>query len=565
MKKVLSVVFVLFFSAATLVAQQFHIEKSVEFDEPEYGWNKLLQLKNGNTFFFHSTKKDGIEVTVYNKQRKQIASRTLESNLWDISKMKQSKIVGLYEINGEPVIFIVQADDREPTLYRMRINPNTGAKLNEAKLGNLPKIGAFAGYALAFGNVDAPDIIVEKDPNSNCYAVIYFDGFAHESNERIKVVHYDGTHKVLNTAFYDSPGGKFKYLRYIGSVVDSDKRVFIATYGYNGKADQDTDPSVIVSRINAGEKKFTHTLIKVSDDFNDTKSVMIYNHNTNKLQLLTVSYAKSGNIDWGGVVWSSVGFDYYKKKELSCITLLNYIDPESLKLNSTKPVYGGKIDDYGKQNIDKDYEYDGVPLDMVLNKDNTTTVLLEDVTNTTSRRNMGGGVGVTSHKTLLGPAGISELSESGDELSGYAINKKQQAEGTLPVLYMAGRSKGLFAYPTSAAHKSNNNEFLSYDYIYTDKGHYVIFNDLPANADKDEDEEKRKTVSSVSKTNTMCYKLNNPKMDKFYLFGDPAENSSTFCYIESSDYNKDLNTYATMIVERDGRDKEAKIAWVTFE
>ena len=53
----------------TLTAQ-YHVEKSAEFDEPDFGWNKLLQLKNGNTFYFHSTKKDGMEVTVYNKQRK---------------------------------------------------------------------------------------------------------------------------------------------------------------------------------------------------------------------------------------------------------------------------------------------------------------------------------------------------------------------------------------------------------------------------------------------------------------------------------------------------------------
>ena len=70
----------------------------------------------------------------------------------------------------------------------------------------------------------------------------------------------------------------------------------------------------------------------------------------------------------------------------------------------------------------------------------------------------------------------------------------------------------------------------------------------------------------MSSTNTMCYRLNDPKMDKFYLFGEPGDhNNSTFCYIESSDYNTDLNTYATMIVERDGRDKVAKIAWVKFE
>ncbi len=568
MNKKLLILFVFIANAFFTTAQQFHTEKSKEFDEPEYGWNKLLQLKNGNTFFFHSTKKDGIEVTVYNKQRKQIASRTLESNLWDVRKMKQSKIVGLYEINGEPVIFVMQADGREPTLYRIRINPNTGSKVNETVMGSLPKVSVFAGYAVVFGNVDIPDIIVEKDPNSDCYAVIYFDGFSHETNQRIKVVHYDGNHKVLNTAFYDSPDGKYKYLRYIGSVVDGNKRVYIASYGYNGKADEDTDPSVIVSRIKVGETKFSHSLIKVSNDFNDTKSVMLYNHNTNQLQLMTVTFNKTALA--GQAVWGSANFDYYHKREVACVTLLNYLDPETLALISVKPVIGMKVDAYGKQNIDKDYEFDGVPQNMVMNKDNTTTILMEDLAHITQHSGgsyAGGhqGMGHTSIKTELGPAGICELSDGGDEINGFAINKKQMASGTLPMLYMAGRSKGLFAYPPSISNKSNNNEFLSYDYIYSDKGHYVIFNDLPANAEKDEDDEKRKAVTYVSKTNTMCYKLNNPKMDKFYLFGEPADNSSTFCFIESSDYNKELNTYATMIIERDGKDKQAKIAWITFD
>jgi hypothetical protein len=190
---------------------------------------------------------------------------------------------------------------------------------------------------------------------------------------------------------------------------------------------------------------------------------------------------------------------------------------------------------------------------------------MEDITNTTSRStSMNTGHTHTSHKTYLGPVGISELSDNGTEVNGYAINKKQQADGTLPILYMAGRNKGVFSYPTSDQ-KTNNNEFLSYDYIYTDKGHYVIFNDLPKNSDKDEEDEKRKTVAYVSKTNTMCFKLNNPKIDKFFLFGEPGEDKSTFCFIASSDYNKELSTYATMIIERNGRDKQAKIAWITFE
>jgi hypothetical protein len=552
MKKTIFILMALLWCGRGLIAQQVAIEKSAEFDEPEYGWNKLLQLKNGNTFYFHSTKKEGIEVTVYNKQRKQINSRTLESRLWDIGKMRQSKIVGLYEINGEPVLFIVQDDDHVPTLYRMRINPNNGSIVNESTMGHLPKTNVWAAYSMKSGIMEASDIIVEKDPQSDCYALIFFNTLAHDRSERIKVMHYDGTHKLLGQAFYESPKGAFKYLVYIGAVVDGSKRVFVTTYGYNTKSD-DESARVIISRLNAGDTGFVHNLLDFSEDFDDTKSVMLYNHNNNTIQLLTLSYTKSKH------------HFINNKTDNFYLTLMSYINPETLQLISVKPLTGEKVNAYGKQNIDNDYEYTGMPQQMVINKDNTTTVLSEDITLVIKTYSHGG----TIERSLLGPIGVTELSDTGAELRGYAISKKQQAEGLLPELYINTRSKGRFMYPQTVklvGSKSNDNQFLSFDYVNAEKGHYIIFNDLPANSDKDEDEEKRKAVVNVSNTNTMCYKLNDPKMDKFYLFGEPDDkHNSTFCYIESSDYNKDLNTYATMIVERDGRDKEAKIAWVTFQ
>jgi len=272
------------------------------------------------------------------------------------------------------------------------------------------------------------------------------------------------------------------------------------------------------------------------------------------------------------VIFANLDFNVTYKKEISCIALLNYIDPETLALISTQPITGAKIDAYGRQNIDKEYEFDGVPQNMILNKDKTTTILMEELTNIKKSHGHTGNPMTTSHlanmtyTTELGPVGISELDETGAEIRGYAISKLQQAQGTLPILYMSGRSKGLFAYPQSISHKSNNNEFLSYDYVNAPNGRYVIFNDLPGNSDKEEEDDRRKKVTSVSATNTMCYKLNDPKMDKFYLFGEPDDkHNSTFCYIESSDYNQDINTYATLIVERDGRSKSARIAWVKFQ
>ncbi len=549
MKKTLFVLLSIFIAGTSLLAQNVNIEKSVAFDEPEYGWNKLLQLKNGNTFYFHASKKDGIEVTVYNSQRKQIASKSIESKLWDDSKMRLSKICGLYEINGEPVIFLMQGDGRVPTLYRMRLNGANAAVVKEDELGSLPKVNLFAGYAEKFGHVEDGNIIVEKDPQSDCYAVIYFNSFAHESNERIKVIHYDGTHKAISTAFYESPNGAFKYLSYIGSVVDGNKRVYVATYGHNGKSDDELS-RVIVSKLNAGETSFTHKLLDFSEDFKETKSVMSFDRKNNRIQLMTLSLTKKKG-GFGGKVTS-----YY-------LSLISYLDPESLALYAVKPLVGQLVNEYGVKNIDKDYEYSGVPQQMVINKDNTTTVLSESMRTETTYHN---GVAV-SQKTFLGSIGISELNDTGAEIRGYAISKKQQAEGEFPQLYISERSKGVFTYPHTHSFTSmNTNQFMSFDYVNAPNGRYVIFNDLPGNFEKTEEQAKRKTVAYVSATNTVCYKLNNGTMDKFYLFGNPDEKgNSTFSYIQSSDYNTDVNTYATMIVEKDGRDKQAKIAWITFK
>ena len=551
MKKILFLFIPLLLCTCAAMGQQFSIEKSAEFDEPEYGWNKLLQLKNGNTFYFHSTKKEGIQVTVYDIKRKKIAQRTLVSRIWDVENMKNSVIKGLYEINGEPVVFVMQDDDAIPTLYRMRLNGTNGTLVKEEAVGTLEKpIKQFAlEHSQLSGEQYPSDITVEKDPESDNYAIIYYNTYSVmyfrrdvDRSKRIKVIHYDGTHKKISEAFYDSPGGKFKYLDYIACAVDGSKRVYVTTYGHSDRK-EDESPQIIVSVLNAGDTVFHHKLLDFSEDFKNTRALMRYNRSTNKIQLLTITLSSSKTKAISGTETR-----YY-------LSLITYIDPETLAPVNIKQMTASKVAEYAAKNIDKDYSFVGLPQDMILNKDNTTTLLLEEVRHIES--------GHISYDQL-DAAAVLELSDTGAELQGYAINKKQRASGGFSMLYLSRRSKGIFAY--NRGWKVNDDEFLSYSYINAPKGHYVLFNDIPGNADRDEEDPKRKQVYGVSATNTICYKLNGDKIERSYLFGEPdSKRSATFSYIQSSDYNKEINTYATLIVEKDGRDKSARIAWVKFE
>lgn len=555
MKKT-TLILLAFIACLQTMAQQPKVIYSPGFDEPEGGWNKLMQLKNGNTFFFHFTKKEGIDLIVYDADHKKKQQRTLTSKLWEPRKMQESTIEGLYEIAGHPVIFLQQLIERTPTLFRIILDANTGAVVDEKQIGELPRYTMGAAFAMAFGGVDAEDFYVEKDPASDDYAVVNFNSFAHESDKRVEVVLYGGEkHDVLNHAFYDSHG--FKYLRYIGMCV-ANKDVFVCTYGFNTEASGGKDTRVILSKLGQNDKDFTYKLLDFTDDFKDTKSIMQMNPGSGMIQLMTLTLTKGKNR------WFTGGkTNYY-------MTLMNYIDPQSLTIVSTKPMVCEKASAYAQSHLDEEKGYTGLPQNMVINRDNSTSILSEELTLQETYNARGQ---VTSVKTFLGDIGITELDTKGDETDGCALKKTQMASGRIDPLYISKKSKGSWSYRGAGAPMGgfgmmgggNNNAFYSYDYVNTDKGKYFLFNEYPKNLERDEDR-RRKTVVAISDASTVCYKLDNGKLTCNYLFGNPKdEDISKFCYIESSDFNKDNNTYATLMMKRDGRKKEAHVAWVKFD
>jgi hypothetical protein len=541
MHRVFTTILSLLLSMPCLFAQGPHIEKSEPFDEPDDGYNKVLMMKNGNTFFFHFAHKEGIEIDVYSKERKLVGTKEISSDLWDTKKMKNITVAGLYEINKEAVLFVVDAAGRTPTLYRLRINGTTGAKIKEEEIGSSSKSKVFTLVR------ETNSIFVEKDPESDCYAVIFFNGFSKDPDDKIKVMHFDGNHKKLSTVPYDSPDDNFKYLRYIGAVVDGDKRIFISTYGaasLNGN-----EGRVFISSLKAGDKKFVNKALEFTEDFKETKSVMLYNHGNNSLQLLTLSYAR-GQVSFFG-----------NATKTTYLSFMAYIDPESLDLKSVKPIAGQKINEYAHTVLNTDLNYKGLPQNMIINKDNSTTILSEEMSWKITREQTRAGT-IVHYYTFMGGIGANELNADGTEKSGYWIRKQQEAGGLIEPLYISSRTKGRWNYLDGHA---EHNSYMSYDYINTDNNRYIIFNDDDKNFDKDEDEKKRKVVVKVNKLNTICYSLNGTGINKSFLFGEPGDGVSNSLHIDASDFDKASGTYATIMVERDGRDRSAKLVWIKFD
>jgi len=541
MKKMLPLLAAMLLCTHALIAQAPKIEKSAAFDEPSDGWNKVLLLKNGNTFYFHFTKKEGIELTVYNPARKVIATKEITSDLWDVRKLRTSSILGLYEINGEPVLFLMQMDQKEPVVYRLRFNATRGNIVKEEEVDRLPRVNVWAAAAGLLNE----GVVVEKDPNSNYYAIIDFVWHKNEDDKTIKVVHYNGSHKPVNVGYYDSPDPDFRELNLIGAIVDSDRRVFLCTYGASNRKGE--DGHVYISKLTMGDSVFKTKTLDFTEDFRNTKSVFYYDYAANRLDLLTQTVASEHTSFFGGGT---------KRTYLS---FLSFIDPETFLLKGVKPIQGKMITDYAQNTLKIDDDYHGLPQQMVINKDNTISILSEEMSYKVVRDSRGRTVRTL---TNLGNIGISELNADGTEKKGYMISKLQTANGIWPSLYISDRSKGRWYYK---GRPTDFDSYVSFDYINTDNNRYILFNDSPRNFDKDEDETSRKAVTGKTRVNTVCYSITADGLKKFYLFGDPeGKKESNSCYIEASAYQPSNDTYATVMVEEDGRDREAKLVWVTF-
>lgn len=522
-----------------------NIEYSNSFDEPENGWSKVLQLNNGNTFFFIFDDKKGVSVTVYRPDRSIASRRVLTSNLWDTENMKDSKLEGIYEIDGQVVIFIQQLIKRVPILYRVQLNADNGAIVKQKEIGRLPKYKLFAAYAMAFGNVDEEDFIVEKDPESDAYAVIHYNTFSSESNKRIEVVHYtvnDGEHSEINRSFYDA--GDFKYVTYVGMYVMGTESVYVAAYGYNTTASGGEDSRVFISKLKPADQSFTHLQLEFTDDFKRTEGILKYHKPSGMIQMLTLTFVESEGIK-----------NYY-------ISLMNYIDPQSLQIVKSVPIPTENIQLFAKRNELGIEKFSGMPIDLIFNQDNTSTILMEEISTYVSER---------GHSTLyLKNIGIATLDEKGQEQDGYAIIKNQEVEGEdMGNLYHAKKGKGLWSYKTKRGMQmytpNDSRSFFSYDYINSNTNkNYVIFNVLTEDygVEKFDDLHYTKRVSS---TVAAYYMLENGQVTKHYLFGRGTDKNTKFLKVESSHFNEENNTYATLMVKRDGRHKKAYISWITFE
>jgi hypothetical protein len=515
-------------------AQTPKVALSEAFPEPSAdGWDKLVLLPNGNTCYLHLDKNDGISVALYNEKKELVVSDKINGKQWDIRDMNDTEIDGVYEINGQVVIFLQQLIKYRPSLFRIVIDGKTGHWVQEDKIGELPTV--LHREAVALQNLASHDFYVVKDPNSGYYAVAFFAGgeLSRKENaaERIQVMHFSPTHELVNQAFYTLPDNAYTYFNFLDMAVEGKNSVYLCTVGFNTKRTEGAPQSqVLVSALKAGQQAFVHQPLDYTANFGGAYASLQWVPAVNRLQLFLAAAPEP------------------RSKPEERRLFMNYLDPATCSLQLQRPLSTGLT------------AANAQPQLLSVAADGSALLQFEQMQQFSQAQ--GKNIYNMMH-TNLNDIRVCSINAQGEADSGYVISKMQVANGAFGPLYLQRKNRGTWVFRNRIA-ALNTTPYLSFDLVHTSHGDYTFFNDYIQHLDRGGTFEDKKPLRYLAEANTICYRYDKGVGERLFLFGTPMTDKAYYCMLGASDRSMAGDQYATILITRTAAGKKAQIAWITF-
>jgi len=501
------------------------------FKEPEQGYGKILQLKNGNTLFVHITYKQGIEIQVYNRDHKQRAAKIISPGY---GNLKHALIEGIFEMQGDVVLFIADGEDRKPVLNRLIIDGNTGVLKDEKKIAELNRVSMGQGYAMLFGKVPQPDFFIRKDPNSDNYALVMMNSFESDRNKRLQIVFFGSDHTEIGRAYYNSPNDKYKYMNYLDMAVLGKDKVSVLAYAFNTRASGGKESELVLATLDAGA-------VNVSlDEFDFTKDMVIdggiarFNPVSKTIVLLAAAKAD--------------------KRSNEYVSFLLTIDPYKRKLISNTIVYPSQANEKNMELFGKKHRYTGMPQNLFINNDGSYSIVYQEIINYTQEHNDGTAATYTDLENLA----VSNYDASGKETASCLLPMSQRVFKSYLHTFYHSKREG------TAQLLDEGGQYKSFAYLNGKDKSYILINDIEGNSESLK-KGKLTTIQGVKDCDGIYVEISGNEIlpERKFVFGKPEnKHEHDLGLFAISDYDREQNLYVTLKLEKEGRGKNVQLVWL---
>jgi len=291
MKKIFLIIQFVIMLALTAVAQLTNVSQSPLFKEPVSGYARILHMKNGNTIFLQITSRDGLYVDIYDDDNKPKAQTHLSTNF---GTLLGSCVNALFETNNDLVLFISEIESRQPVLYRIVIDGNTGNIRRDEKMAMTNRYAYFAQpFITQYDPVTS--FFVRKDPNSDNYALVILHNNDQTVNGNLEMIWYNGNHKEISRAYYANSDTRYKNINYLDMVVLGDEKVCLFAHLYNQTQVGDKKGQLIMATLSKTVDTLTLNKLNIGVKKVIDSGLVRYNPVTKKILFIGYAHAEAGD------------------------------------------------------------------------------------------------------------------------------------------------------------------------------------------------------------------------------------------------------------------------------
>ncbi len=581
---------VLLFSAIPFCASKENYEISTPVGLGEVGINKVLCMKNGNTVLFHFEINKAISIQVFDPAHKRIAKSEPACRLLDEAKLTTAAFKGLYEINGEAVLFFEQQNSGKHSLIRLRYNAANGKLIDESQVGKSKGLSKPMSF------------YVMKDKKEDGYAILFCQDVLQFRECDVHVSYYNARHELYRDIPLDPERKKYDYMSVLGAESKPEGicvSLSLSNMVVNGTGNSTESISrynhyMYVFYIPRDSARPIRRMIDLSTEVNPFYTSFSHNPFAGAINLLMLSYRE--------VVYR-YGIDMRPSALIS--NLLFCLGEQTLTGNYSW-FTNKAANKLLLERTDTTAAYSGLPVKMVTNDNGLSTVVSESYSRYLNAesfspsqvskayspaqpyttyspaptfRTVSGNRAVDQfnndaayprsqvYETYLGNLCITQFDDNGKEIWGTVLPKSQYY-----------RSYRHYYRPNDLAKRWQDQpmfddipaqvferQFMSTNVHNVGDDFYIIYNDCTKNLDNTI-ASPGDTVYASTLSNACYYKMNRKKeITKHFLLGDPLVKEYKSCFIEGSDFDEERHEYVSLVRYKRGEYVSMRMAWVKME
>jgi hypothetical protein len=395
----------------------------------EVGINKVLCMKNGYTLLFHFEIGKPITLAVFDTLHKRVVNAQINCEHLNLTMLSTALFKGMYEINGEAVLFFEQQNSGRHSLIRLRFDPVKGRLIEEEVIGK------------SHGLAKHMKFLVMRYKGEDGYEVLFCEDIMQFKESNIEVKYFNAKHVVYKTVPLVLDRKKYDYLNVVGAesmpqgvcVSLALSNMLVNGTGSNIATMPVYNHYLHIFYIPKDSVKPKQHIADLSTSYMPYYTTCTYNPFAEKVNLMLFSFTDAlyqSGIDT--LPTALVSNLLLKLDEYSFSANYNWITNE----HANAMITANKL--AKKKEIDSEATYKGFPVKMVTNSTGLSTVISESYERF---KNVESYIRPRVYETFLGDISITQFDDEGKELWGIALPKTQYFKSYRNYYYGADMAK----------------------------------------------------------------------------------------------------------------------------